>query len=390
MVIIALKSQFVSLFITLVSALAELALFAAALALNRYSECRHLRGGHELSVSGHRLRTNVLTVLAMLVFVALEVVTSFFSDPVIVPTPVIAPCMRLDRFTKATGITNDFNRSYALQQDCFTSTTERFQQAGGSLRLSDGLVQCDSTPLISYIIDESQEFSINETVSTCPQPDGLPCMGVLWRPPFFYFTGPYKVSSFQELSASGEKVEALVTRLENFDAAPFYPQITKRLSVLFKDQEGDPVTLRTNAFLGVRRTNCTFLEPGNGAQLPLAVLALIVGLWALSFGSFVATLFLRGKMFYDMSDPMHWATRTIRRHDGPVTADPVVTTEWQEGQPTIYVSSPSRGEEEDATLSRARSLRKRFSMRKGSKLKSPGGDRGGGDEEAADTGVFQA
>ncbi|CAN8065215.1 unnamed protein product [Agarophyton chilense] len=106
----------------------------------------------------------------------------------------------------------------------------------------------------------------------------------------------------------------------------------------------DPLELRRRILTSSENSECRFDVLEDATQVPRSLIIIAVITWALSFLAFFSTFLFKRQIFYDMGDPLHWAQRTHRNIDEPITSNPVVTSVYEHGERLMYVSSSSSEE----------------------------------------------
>lgn len=332
MVHIELKSQFVSLIFTIANTLAEISLLCALLLTNAFIECRRLQRGERLSIRNHSTRRNLFSIFPIFVFVILEVLTSFFSDPVQIPVNVKAPCLHLDSFTRSKAYLLDFDTSASVELKCLTANKNSFNQGTGRFRYSDNEVQCDK-PIFSYHISGINMTKLTDFTFACN--DRL-CSGVRFRTPYIDFMEAFQLNDLDVLSQN-LIVPIIKTHLGDFDANPFVQELAQRLVAVYSRDVSAPSQLRNFVLLGAQNTSCDFQELTDGVSIPVEMLFTVIVLWVVSLASFVLTLPLYRNVFYDMSEPLHWATRTLLPEDPSGQYRALVAAEITRDEQSIHL-----------------------------------------------------
>ncbi|PXF45258.1 hypothetical protein BWQ96_04957 [Gracilariopsis chorda] len=401
MVEIPLKSQFVSLIVTLISGLAELFLFGALLGFNKYSECIALRKGRQVSVRLHRIRAKFLAVLAMVVFIFLEVIMSFFSDPAIEIKFRTDECLAVDRIDLREGFTGDTNDEDFILIRCIGIKKDGFLQRAGNFSLNPNTkarVRCGKHALYEYPNEDDLQFTLTNVTRTggtdtdlvleCilptpavgekPPTERL-CAAVRQLPPnSIGFTNVYLSAAVRE-SEVGPLVnqQVVIPFLETsvrYNTSGLSRNFARRLLRAYDKDVTDPMEIRKRVFMGIERRKCAFEHRKKDlTTVPLGLVYGIVAAWILSFLTFASTLLLRRSIFYDMSDPLHWAQRTYRHIDEPIVGNPVVTSVYEHGERLMYVSGSASND--DDLLSRMRNIRITWPWRRRNRDNAPNVER---------------
>ncbi|KAI0558981.1 hypothetical protein FGB62_174g010 [Gracilaria domingensis] len=125
------------------------------------------------------------------------------------------------------------------------------------------------------------------------------------------------------------------------DARRLFPQLASRFLVAIDEGINDPIELRRRVFLGSRTGECVFNLRREATSVPLPFLLAALGAWGLSALLGVLGFWLRASVQYDVSDPMHWATKTVRRdgNDAQDGGEPFVEGVWDNGHCVVYLST---------------------------------------------------
>ncbi|KAI0557522.1 hypothetical protein FGB62_292g04 [Gracilaria domingensis] len=343
MVLINLKAQYVDLIVTMLSGVAELCLFGAALAFNRYAECDALKRGKQVSVRRHSARTKFLAVFAMVVFIVLEVILSSFSDPAFSREEQRRPCVAVDRLDVRNGSNYNINTDSILIT-CARVDGDAIFQRVGNRSLSDTDVVCGDSDVYKSVGEGRVQTPIDANQSQSCSDEGFGCIFSEISGREFRFSELLLEDEIEFLIADRTPITYLVTTLF-FDIDKSQEgELGRRVINAFGDGVTDPQELRRRILLGTEDTICPFFLLNDATEVPLGLICVIVATWVLSVIAFVSTLLFRRQIFYDMGDPLHWAQRTFRHVDEPILENPVVTSVYEHGERLMYVSSASSEE----------------------------------------------
>lgn len=356
MVLIPLKSQYTSLIVTIISGAAELALLSAVLGYNKYLECRALRKGGKVNVRHHRFRRRALTVVATLTFVLLEVSSSFFSDPATRFKVERKNCTSLDALNVRDGLLNISMDATVIGVNCVRMNTTVFWQYAGNL--SDGEdYQCGEQMLYATNVSlPSEELVPVDSVSACVDDN---CVFVFTDGDEVSFTIHFLPDALPVLP--GSNTTALVWKtMVYYNFTGLEREFAKRAADMLRNGISDDFTIRRGVFAGTAEMQCDFKIPSDATTVRTAFIYAIAVAWALSVAAFLGSLAVRRLIFYDMSDPLHWAQKTLRDDDLSDIDNPVVTTVNEHGTRMLLVtrsSAPSDEESNIGTLFRRRTAR---------------------------------
>ncbi|KAI0559837.1 hypothetical protein FGB62_134g08 [Gracilaria domingensis] len=356
MVLIPLRSQYVSLIISIVSLFAELALLRASLSFNGYFECRALRKGKEVSVNYHQRRAGALSILALLAFLSLETITSDFSEPAKRKTLVEQSCVAVDGLDHRRGpnglqIEEDF-----VSMRCNDFRGENILFKGGNYSFEEERVICATSDLVEVnpivmreeILDRARRPSAEE-----PNPNPfLQCINGLCvvfetvvrisaenqRDTVVKMFNVFKESDLESLPASGSPgqfVEVVVF----YNSSGLIPLFAERALEDRTIRIRDSIELTRRIFLGSATTSCPFdKDLGAATSIPLALIVVVSVIWLLSFAVYISSCFIRAKIFYDISNPIHWIKLARHNADEHIKGDPYISSIYDGGIHVVQVS----------------------------------------------------
>eukprot|EP00178_Gracilaria_changii_P023496 TRINITY_DN71071_c0_g1_i1.p1 TRINITY_DN71071_c0_g1~~TRINITY_DN71071_c0_g1_i1.p1 ORF type:complete len:411 (+),score=59.60 TRINITY_DN71071_c0_g1_i1:99-1331(+) len=363
MLLLPLKSQFASLIFTVLTFFAELCLvYFVRAALARHQNHR-LQRGHRLHVRSHLHLLSLLLAFATVVFIAMELANSFVSDPGTLTKPQTQRCVAIDSFLAASDPRQADPAADVALLRCLEidDDTLRFSVRAANYSLSSRIVQCSGDPLLEFPAHNSGHQIVNdarEPTMDDPFPDPmLLCSEEQFCLVLRTVASPKNVSSsngfttvrIYELITPGNLKMILdgelalpfmdTTLMFTSDARPLFEQLAHRQLEIFRNYINDPIEMRRRLFLGSRSSECIFDVPVDATQMPLAFALAAGGAWSVSVILGLVGYWLRSRVKYDVADPMHWATKTVRRdgNDAQEGGDPFVEGAWENGHCVVYV-----------------------------------------------------
>lgn len=308
---------------------------------------------------------------------------SFFSDPAIKKTFTVEPCLQLGSITTRKGLTGKINQENAVTLKCTQLEDDFILQRAGNYsfdRKGDNAVECDQHSLYDFRNVDPVELPLGDikrqggsdtdTIIECeifkdrPTTNGTSdidtCVALRQAKPtekngtLVSFSVALQASEVEAIVQSGILIPFLDT-IVKYNTSGLSRQFARRILSAFDKDVTDPQELRKRAFMGLDEGQCAFPNPEDATEVPLGLLYGIIAAWVLSFIAFFCTIFLRRSIFYDMSDPLHWAQRTYRHIDEPIVGNPVVTSVYEHGERLMYVSSSTSND--DDILSRMANMR---------------------------------
>ncbi|PXF49605.1 hypothetical protein BWQ96_00675 [Gracilariopsis chorda] len=359
MVLIPLKSQYTSLIVTVISGIAELALLSAVLVFNKYLECRALQNGGKVNVRHHRFRTKALTVAATLAFVFLEVFSSFYSDPDDKTELVRKNCTSLDALTVQQGLLNISTQTTVVGVKCIGINSTLFWQHAGNI--SDGRNIGNGGNIGDDEVFECEKKEVLYTANVERAPDepvpdeyvvgcvGTSCVFVYRSGNEVTFTDFVHSEDVSRVLNESITLPVWKTTI-SYNVTGLESAFATRAVDLLSQGVTDGFTLRRGVFAGSAITQCNFKTFSDATRVRKGFIYAIVIAWALSISAFVGSFAIRRRIFYDMSDPLHWAQKTIRDNDLSDTDNPVVTTVYENGSRALLVTRSSAPSEQESSI----------------------------------------
>ncbi|PXF49626.1 hypothetical protein BWQ96_00504 [Gracilariopsis chorda] len=318
---IPLRPSVTSLVITITSLVVELACLSALFIFNAVCECRSLRNGNRVSVARHRLRIKILTILATLTFVGLEVITSANSHTKPVTESTLSPCIRSVTKQNFDNINSSFddqtvtNGRDNIGISCVNVGGGEVFVKNGNYSLDTLDVQCGAKPIFSYVSAEKEFLppASPGVITHCEQDEFLnmgTCASVsLQNKTRLLISERFSEESNFEIDAEFRPTQLFMTIGEDQ-----LESIAKQLLTLYTIGVSDEAEVRRRILTDGIRSQCSFdAETHEFTEIKLWAFILTVIIWAMCITFFLVMLFVRRGVFYDMSNALHWAEKTVYR-----------------------------------------------------------------------------
>lgn len=105
------------------------------------------------------------------------------------------------------------------------------------------------------------------------------------------------------------------------------PVLTRRILRLYVEEITEEGEIRRLGFLSSEETQCDFVsETTDTSIIPTNIVIVTAVLWGMSFFSWIGVLGIRKKIYFDLSDPLHWAVRAVHDEEEAVGTDPLLHT----------------------------------------------------------------
>lgn len=304
--LIPLRSQWVSLLVTLGSSVTELVALWAALYINTVRESRALEKGHSVNLNRHLMRKRVITMVAAVIFVCSEIVVSNYSTTVFTDIKVQEPCITV----KAGGNHNNATGYFeAITIGCLQPKGKLFSQHLGNYSLISDAVSCESSPAYEFETSTPLLRSLGNSTLKCIEEDE--CFFYQLEGNKFFFS-----EAIYDLAEVPQSIEFWQTRLFFNCTSAVYA--AERLYEIWKEETlVEELFLRARIFTETTEQSCTFVKAKQeGTRIPVFIIFLIIGMWSVSlFVSCTVLLFARDRFTFDPSDPKDW-TRTVLQLGG--------------------------------------------------------------------------
>ncbi|CAN8075539.1 unnamed protein product [Agarophyton chilense] len=320
MIVIPLKSQYVSLIFTIISGASELALLSATQRWNCFYENKSLQQGRKVNVRHHLTRTKLLIACATSAFFIIEIANSFYSDPITIERSETRPCSFLASADFRANVTKATLEFHPISLSCLEANeTSVWQRGGNRFETDEGsVIQCSET---MYSFDR-------EIMSEEPIPDNFvvecvpaPQLNVKEENPeacsFWYQNGNRVTfsdfvtrSDLANVLDQSESIHVWHTDVA-FDVAGRERELASRAAFHLSRGEADDVGLRRKIFSRDGDGMCEFTQEVDATALNVAFVSVLVSLWVLCLFVFVVGLLFQSRIMYDMSDPLDWASKTV-------------------------------------------------------------------------------
>lgn len=350
MVLISLKSQYVSLIITLLSFFSELSILLAFLESNNYRQCRRLTRGKTVNVRHHRRYGQIPAVIAGFIFLALEILASFFCDPARIEKFQSHSCIALETSIAVVEDQDRFVQGDVIEDSCQILEEGTTYQQLGNFSLKDQQVRCSKNPVYKFERPEdiNEPLPSEDTVFGCvpstDDPSEEVCAFVFQRNNSIYFSEPLKRSTVERIKEGNgnETVSFLRTEILFAGAATLSFFATRAADALERSVT-DPYELRRRVFLGAKETTCPFVdEIKEGTTAPLSLIYVLAAIWILSVFLFVTSIALfRRRIFFNFTDPLDWALYTRQQSENPAERNPVLSFDCESENQVLFVSELS-------------------------------------------------
>ncbi|CAN8074615.1 unnamed protein product [Agarophyton chilense] len=351
MVIIALKTTFVNLIISVLSCLSELLAVSALLALRTRREWSFLSKGNQISVPHSKRRRLQLQACALIFFVILEIFLVFSIRPCIATRSV--RCVAVDtsiRFDQ--GGPSQQAESAALK--CLILNRGRFTQYNAT-KSASGRIRCGtkhlfhfrlrSTTLFTDPLQDQQptvdpkDLTISCSSKSPNSDEDNTCLLVLESNKTIYMSDllfpspPSQLPDAQTFPFSATSI--------SYDVSPKQIEfLGVRGANTLLDGIREPVQFRHRVFSGFSNETCEERDTNPlHTQVHPAMLAGLILVWVTPVLFYVVLCFAKplATSFFDMRDPMHWAERTCRTSKPALEKNVVVKLVEMNGEERVLV-----------------------------------------------------
>lgn len=323
--------------------LAELGLLAGTVSFLNFAVCKRLSSRQSVQVRKYRRWVLAASLFSILAFVLVETILSLSSDPSKGELFEENECLRS---LVGSGEDDDGAEAEAIQFECTEVRGTNVIHRTGNFSLKTEAVRCNE---VGYYYEIRQRVrykqSLGKPVRRCTK--GI-CAATIWRndTPSTVSSSPDRgtlyISDQVSKTTENRRLLLMPTHIVSVDLSIVLGAVSKRASALYLSGITEEGELRRRALLGTAKENCLFVRKEvDITEVTTWALAFSVATWAASIIIFVITLFLRRKIFFDMGNPLHWATAT--RHDKARPYGPFPSVSLDEnGQGVIWVTEFSK------------------------------------------------
>lgn len=322
---------------------AELGLLASLLNIVNIAVCSLLSNGKSMQIRRYRRWVFVASLASVFAFVLVETILSLSSDPSKEKLFETHKCLWT---LVGSGKDDDGAEAEAIQFRCTEVNGTNVFHRTGNFSLETGAVQCHE---LAYYYEIKKWVPYNKsmglTVRSCTK--GI-CAATAWEFNSQSSNGSLPRQGILYIShqipktAQNKEIELLPTSIANIDLSNDLKVLSKRAANLYYQAINEEGELRRRALLGTMNENCPFVKEEVDVTV-VASWALVFSaiIWSLSIFSFIVTLFLRRRAFFDMSNPLHWAV--VSRHDSSRSFGSFPSVNLDEhGQKVIWITDFSK------------------------------------------------
>ena len=313
MVFIPVRSQIVSLIITIVILFIEITALSITLTLNRIAETRILQNDHPVQLYRHCQRVKLATFLVMISFVAIEIYASLYSLNASRDITTRQPCVSMTKIQQPnkpiSNQTESIKDIETITFNCIKPNSTTVTQYVGDLRSDTGDVSCAAEPLYEYNTSVKVNRSLSKATKLCREQNASSpfsstfCLYYEYNGDMFYYSTSIALGFSED-----EPIEFYPTKLY-FNASLLLSTIIDRLfSYYFEIREIEELHLRRRLFTDVVKTECTFVSHQvKGTRVALHFLIFLgVSFLLAMIMNLVLILSTRKKRIVDLSDPFVW------------------------------------------------------------------------------------
>lgn len=269
-------------------------------------------------------------VTAALIFISLEVLASFFSYPAITENEEVRPCISLQPGGEQTGFTNMSSLSSIILLECMEVNNSIVHQSAGDLfRVNGELVAQCSYPLYSFSVNMGRtKIPIppeQSSVTKC-ETSGMyrACIVLYQNESTVSFTTLIKVEELALVIERKIPLDTWHTQV-NFSIEGLESNFASRAIRMLRSASPNPVSLRREVFTVDGVGACKFRKLADATSVRFDIIYILV---IISMGSLLAAIsscFFFSDLEFDISNPLHWADRTLVSEHSMGAADPEIS-----------------------------------------------------------------
>ena len=337
MTIIPLAPFTTSMLITILNATIEILCVSSIFILIAIHECNRLLRGEHISIRRHMYVVRIVAVMAMVIFVVLEVVISIYSGSAFRSRMASQPCISTGDFLPPG---DKGTQGEAVTFRCLKIDGTVFTFRHGNYSLDTGQVQCEDNIIYRYKTGTKEELAVEGGTVGC---DEEFCVVVHLQNDTnrVAFSEPIDVRFF----LPDEVIVTGTSRIFRFLVTEFFfnvttPAITiaERAAKAYKQNVTDGLQLRRRTFQGTTEDKCDFVvKKDEVTEISIWIVVLMCIVWTMSLILFAVTMSQRKHVFYDVRSTWDWAKKTNHLVDGTRDGDLFLRCVREDGVPRIYV-----------------------------------------------------
>lgn len=328
-----------SMFITILNATIEIACVSAIFILIAIHECNRLLRGEHISIRRHMYIVRIVAVMAMVIFVILEVVISVNSGSSFRERTDSKRCISTGNFLPSGRNTSE---AEAIAFRCVQIRKDIFSFRHGNYSLDNGQVQCEDDVIYKFQVGKQVALPVNGATIACLG-EFCSLVHLEQNNKRVAFSEPLNVKNFPEGAevATGfdeeDKAGFLVTDFEN-NITESSRTIAERVAEAYVAEVTDDLQLRRRTFQGSVEGKCDFVvRKDEVTEIAVWIVVVMSIVWTLSLLLFTITISQRKQVFYDIRSTWDWARKTNHLIDGTRDGDLFLRCVREEGVPRIYV-----------------------------------------------------
>ena len=322
-----IRAPLFSFCVTIISVICELAFLTASLTFIRYTTCVQLKKSKRINIRAQHRRVLAVTIFAMLAFVALETLTSVFTDPITRTVVDLHPCVR--NVFAFNGDEAPF-LSESIHFKCTRTNSTEVAHFEGNFSNITKEITCAPQPIYTYVIGDEVTLPRENATIHC---EFNVCAFSDFRNNTLLISGLHKRTD-QEIIFVPARVNP------NNTAQIDLASIAASLAMSYEKGSIEVGEVLRMALLGsLNADECPFeRDAGPATTIPIAVIVSAGLVWASSLLFFFASLCFRRRIFFDITHPMHWARRARHDHSRAMGDDPELHMMEVDGEISITVT----------------------------------------------------
>lgn len=314
--------------------LGEVILAAALHRIAKYVLHRNLRSGKSVQIPIFLRTMKMLTCLSFIVFLITATILSTQQDPIEKESVKYFPCIKttLNQDPIGTGEDNYETSIYeAIHFKCTTVNNTRVEHTTGSMRLNEGTIACDKSKAYSYVIGSQIEYSNNLHGDYTESCISSSCVRLAWIASAAHNSQPDSNKGTLYLSGSytrGEDPESFMPTEVYTDLSQNLTSLSRIAAEMYDEGQSDQTSARRLLLMGFEKSSCAFVENNiDVTEVKIWALVLNAVVFLLSLILYIVSFFLQTSFPFDVSNPMHWATKARPDMERSVGKGPEIEAE---------------------------------------------------------------
>lgn len=263
-----------------------------------------------MNIRWHCIYIRLVALLAMFMFIGLEILISVNSKTASSPTTKVEKCFRVEIGIQGGDEDPEIE---AISFHCLKVKKQQFTYRIGNYSHLTDRVQCNSEPAYQYEIKKTEKLPMIVGKRVCWQKR---CSTVVVQERQVLISEPFR-KSFLEMEDKQNMTIDFARTTVNFDPSGLIDHFAENLAESFQQDIFDEHDLRRRTFLGGKNASCIFVgKEEETTSISTWVVVFTSSVWSVSMVLFFCMIITKRGVFYNMHNTWDWARKTYQmRHE---------------------------------------------------------------------------